>query len=302
MPAGDYELTPENIEKWVRKIVSDKKSSDPFKPNNLEEYVGQQKAKRIISIIVQAAKKDERPLPSTLITGPFGQGKTSLARIMADMYDTRIKLVDAATVNKNPLTKGTYIIDEIHNLSPDICDSLNILMDNNGTINIIGCSTNAGALPSAFRSRFRQVYLEPYSIKDINTILRNVVEKKGLYLESKALDNISKRSRLNPRSALQYLAFIFDIVTLQNSSYITVKITNDAFKELGVDEKGYLDRDYQYLNALPSDGRAVGLQYLSAVTSIDEETIKMEVEPYLLQQGLIDRTPKGRKRINMVNK
>lgn len=270
--------------------------SDPFKPQKLEDYIGQDKAKKIVSVIVQAALKDERPLPSTLISGPYGQGKTSLARIMADSYDPKIILLDAATINKNPITKGTYIIDEIHNLGSDICDSLNIRMDNND-IHIIGASTNPGALPAAFRSRFRQIHLEPYTTADIAQIIKNVVDRRKFTIDSARLREIAQRSRINPRAALNYLAHIFDLTTIKNTKVIKAETIKEAFKQLGVDNNGFLNRDYTYIKALPRDGSAVGLQYLSAITSIDAQTIEWEVEPYLLQQGVIDRTSKGRRLI-----
>lgn len=294
MSTKDFDLTPENAKKWLNQIRGDIDTNNPFKPQNLGEYIGQEKAKRIVSIMVQAALKDNHALPNTLITGPFGQGKTSLARIMADEFKSGIPLVDAASVNKNPFAKGTKIVDEIHNLAPDVCDTFNIGIDA-GDIHIIGCTTDPGDLPGAFRSRFRTIYLEPYSNADISTILKNVVTKKNLTIEPKVLDMIAKRSRLSPRYALNYLSFILDILTIKGGQVITSGIAQEAFKELGVDEDGFLARDYVYLKALPKDGRAVGLQFLSAVTSIDIKTIESEVEPYLLQQGLIDRTPKGRK-------
>ncbi len=291
-------LTPELVEKWLNKIRAVPiTKDDPFKPQSLEDYIGQEKAKKIVSVVVNAAIKEKRPLPNTLITGPYGQGKTSLARIMADTYERNIPLIDAASVNKTLITEGMYIVDEIHNLGADICDSLNIMLDNN-KLHIIGCSTNAGALPAAFRSRFRQIYLEPYTKADIAKIISRVIKVKELTIQTKSLEDIANRSRLNPRTALNYLAYVFDIASLQSARKITQEIVEDAFEQLGVDKYGFLSRDYAYLKALPRNGRAVGLQYLSAVTSIDPQTIEMEVEPYLLQQGLIDRTPKGRKLVN----
>jgi len=300
MPKGEFDFTPENLAKWVQELKDTKSKGDPFKPQNLEEFIGQEKAKRVASIIVQAALKDKRPLPSTMITGPYGQGKTTLARIMADSYDPKIRMYDAAYLNKNPIDEGTLIIDEIHNLGADTCDSLNILLDNN-SLHIIGCSTNPGALPAAFRSRFRSIYLEPYTEKDISTILKAVIAKRGFAIDTTSLTNLAKRSRLNPRFALNYLAFVFDLVTLKNTTIINSTLINSAFKELGVDSQGYSVRDFTYLKALPENGTPVGIQYLSAVTSIDEETIIGEIEPYLMQQGLVDRTPKGRKLIQAVS-
>lgn len=293
----EYSPSPEDITYYLQKIRGSTPTKDPFKPQNLEEYIGQTKAKKIVTTVVRAAIKDVRPLPNVLITAPYGQGKTSLARIMADMYQPDIPLVDAASVNKDLLSEGTYIVDEIHNLGPDICDSLNIMLDNN-SIHLIGCTVNEGALPAAFRSRFRQIYLEPYTVVNIADIINRVVKEKRLQIDANVLRDIARRSRLNPRTALNYLSYIFDITSLASAQKITQKILSEAFEQLGVDEHGFLNRDYLYLNALPKNGRAVGLQYLSAVTSIDSQTIEMEVEPYLLQMGLIDRTSRGRKLVN----
>jgi Holliday junction DNA helicase RuvB len=184
------------------------------------------------------------------------------------------------------------IIDEIHNLNPDVADSLNIILDQ-GNLRIIGCTTNPGALPSAFRSRFRSIHLEPYSVKDILAILSIATDKKGkTYLPSR-LNNIAVRSRFNPRVGLNYLATVFDWMAVNYQTSIEHFILDEVFIRLGVDQLGYTKRDKQYLAAFPED-RAVGIQYLSAVTGIDTTTIETEIEPYLMQTGLIDRTARGR--------
>src|ERR1041385_3232388 len=270
MPAGDFELTPENVSKWIKEFLNSQSQNDNiFSPQNLGEFIGQEKAKRVTSIFVEAALKDGRPLPNTMITGAYGQGKTTLARLMANAYDSSIRMYDAAYLNKNMVERGTFIIDEIHNLAADSCDSLNILLDNN-SVHIIGCSTNPGALPAAFRSRFRQIYLEPYTEAHIAAILKTVIDKKKLVIDKKTLADIAHRSRLNPRTAINYLSFMFDLATLKNTKKIDQAIVNNAFDELNINKDGYSKRDYAYLQALPADGRPVGLQYLSAVTSIDE--------------------------------
>lgn len=295
------DLTAANIAKWIDDLGRGSIESDPFKPQNFGDFVGQTKAKKVASIIIEAAKKDQRPLPNVLITGSFGQGKTSLARLMADAFDPSITLVDAVSINKEVPKKGTFIVDEIHNLSSDVCDSLNITIDDN-KIHLIGCSTNPGQLPAAFRSRFRQIYLEPYTVNNIADIIARVLIRKQISASANVLKEIATRSRYNPRVALNYLAFILDLATLKSTSTITLPILTEAFSELGVDKYGFLARDEEYIKAIPEDGRAVGLQYISAITSIDEKTIETEVEPFLMKMGLIDRTPRGRVRVPAIIK
>lgn len=265
---------------------------DIFTPSTFDEYIGQNNSKEIVKIIIEAAKIEHRYLPNIMIDGPYGTGKTTLARLVLRAYNGQDAVLDAASVNRTLPSKGVLIIDEIHNLNSDVADSLNILIDE-GKIHIIGCTTNPGALPSAFRSRFRSIHLEPYSVNDIQTILAHATDKKGkTYLESR-LSNIAARSRFNPRVGLLYLATIFDWMAVNHQTSIEHYIIDEVFVRLGVDRLGYTKRDRQYLAAIPED-RAVGIQYISAVTSIDTVTIETEIEPYLMQTGLIDRTARGR--------
>jgi Holliday junction DNA helicase RuvB len=270
--------------------------TDIFAPKTLDEFIGQAKAKKLVRVMVQAAKVENRPLPNTMISGPFGQGKSALARLMVELYGAKVPVIDGTSANKSVPDSGIVIIDEIHNLEPEICDTLNVMLDK-GIVHIVGCTTNPGALPAAFRSRFRSIYLEPYEIKDVTFILKNAVKRKGVTARTAFLTNVATRSRFNPRMALNYLALVFDIMAVKKSTVATRQIIDEAFTQLGVDKYGFQTRDYAYMHALPGDGRSVGLQYISAMIQIDEKTIEEEIEPFLMQMGLVDRSSRGRRKI-----
>lgn len=263
---------------------------DIFAPTSFAEYIGQEDAKALAQITLQAAKKDGRALPNMLIVGEYGLGKTSLARLIMQDYGEPVRLVDGASVNA-ALPSDHVILDEIHNLNPEVADSLNILIDSN-KVHIIGCTTDPGALPSAFRSRFRVLQLESYDVENLTEILNRVVRRKHVSATKAVLSQIALRSRFNARYALSNLSLVFDLLTINSQSTITSSLVKEAFKKLGVDSKGFLRRDYKFMAAL-SD-RPVGLQYLQAATGLDAKTIEEEVEPYLMKMGLLDRTPRGR--------
>jgi len=267
------------------------KIADIFAPTTFDEYIGQAKAKQTVSIMVDAALKEQRPIPNILIDGPFGLGKTTLATLILKRAGVEPTLVDGAAVAKNMPT-GTVIIDEIHNVPPDVCDSLNISLDQ-GLLTVVGCTTTLGALPAAFRSRFRQVHLDLYSVTDLTEILEKVANRKGIQSTKPLLTQVAKRSRFTARIAINYLATIFDYMAVKNETTLTSKTMKEVFDNLGLDEFGFLPRDYEYLKALNTE-QPVGLQYLEAMINVDKATIEEEIEPYLMRMGLINRTPRGR--------
>lgn len=266
------------------------------KPQNLNEFVGQVKAKRISEVIIKAASIEQRDLPNLLITGPYGQGKTSLARLITTEFGKPRNLLDADVVNKIIPVNQKVIIDEIHNLKPATCDTLNILLDQNRIL-IIGCTTSPGQLPPAFKSRFRVIELGPYTSQDIFKILKQALNKRGLVdVQSAVITEVVKRSRLNPRIALNYLRFILDLTTTKLLRRPLLPVVKEAFLLLEVDKRGLTSRDMLYLETIPKH-RPVGIKYIASKISIDEVTIEQEIEPYLMQLGLIDRTPQGRIRL-----
>lgn len=270
-------------------------SQNPFEPSSLKEYVGQERAKSLVDIMIKAAKVENRSLPNILISGSYGQGKTILAKLILKEANQTAKEIDGTSANRLPPSQGQVIIDEAHNLASEIMDTLNVYLDRGG-LHIIACTTNPGALTAPFRSRFRPIHLEPYTIKDLTIILKNVIIRKGYTTSKDHLEDIANRSRFTPRTALTNLALIFDIMAIKRERKTTNEILNEAFDNLGVDNVGFLERDRAYLEALPVD-RAVGLQYLSAIIGVDSTTIEEEIEPYLMRLGLVDRTSRGRVKI-----
>jgi holliday junction DNA helicase RuvB len=268
-----------------------------FTPQTFDEYIGQEEAKEILQIMANAARIEERSLPNLLIAGSAGLGKTTLAKIL--LKGEAYTFTDGNSVNVTyPSLSGYNIIDEIHNVKPDVCDTLNVVLDQ-GKLRIIGATTNPGMLPGPFRSRFRAVNLTPYTRNDLVRIMENVlIRKQTLTMERSFLKQIAAKSRRTPRTALKILSFIMDVMIVSQESNLSKDSYIKAINILGLDDDGLLPIDRRYLEAFPDNGQPVGLQFLAAVTGIDKETIENEVEPWLMTLKKINRTSRGRELVH----
>jgi Holliday junction DNA helicase RuvB len=278
------------------KILDVVSEINPFEPKNLKEFVGQENTKEVLQIIVDSANIEHRLIPNILLTGPYGHGKTTLAKIIARRHHKKIEITDgnlAATVIKPSKTK-IYIVDEAHNIPPQVADSYNILIDA-GELRIIACTTNPGNLSSAFRSRFRTLYLVNYTVEDITKIIKRAANRAKIKITNESVAILGKRSKCNPRNALNLLAFVQEVASLssQKEQKIPKESVQVALSKLGIDGLGLNSLDRKYLSLLKID-IPVGLQYISSVLAQDVATIQNEIEPYLIQGGFVERTARGR--------
>lgn len=269
---------------------------NPFEPQTFDDFVGQEFAKGILKIIVDSANKEKRLIPNILMTGAYGHGKTTLAKLVIQRHCKRIQLVDgsiAATIII-PSTDTVYIVDEAHNIPPQLADTYNILIDA-GQLRMVACTNKPGMLPAPFRSRFRSIYLGDYTLKNIGTILKNAAKRSKIKISEKAIIALAIRSKLNPRYALTLLDFMREIAVLEatNKPEITEEAVLGGALRLNIDTLGLTELDRKYLSLLRTDN-PVGLSYISSVLSVDVDTIQNEIEPYLMHLGLVERTPRGR--------
>jgi len=300
IPVPEFDLAGE-LAKAVeaRNSAEDNAPVNPLEPQTFSEFVGQSQAKEVLKIIVDAANMEERLIPNVLLTGAFGHGKTTLAKLIAKRHHKKVSIIDGANAANlvSPSPDRIYIIDEAHNIPAQVTDSFNILIDSN-QLRIIACTTNPGALPSPFRSRFRMVYLQEYSIENIALILQKASKRLGMTIQKPALEKISERSKLNPRMALSLLEFMREsTVVSKKKGSIGIDSVDKSLAQLEIDDQGLTAVDRKYLELL-SAVKPTGLQYLSSVLALDKDTIQEEIEPYLIRQNLVERTPKGRIKVN----
>ncbi|UOR77281.1 Holliday junction branch migration DNA helicase RuvB [Helicobacter pylori] len=295
-----------------------------LRPNLWEDFIGQEKIKSNLQISICAAKKRQESLDHMLFFGPPGLGKTSISHIIAKEMETNIKITAAPMIEKsgdlaailtNLQAKDILFIDEIHRLSPAIEEVLYPAMEDfrldiiigSGpaaqTIKIdlppftlIGATTRAGMLSNPLRDRFGMSFrMQFYSPSELALIIKKAAAKFNQDIKEESADEIAKRSRGTPRIALRLLKRVRDFALVKNSSLMDLNITLHALNELGVNELGFDEADLAYLSLLANaQGRPVGLNTIAASMREDEGTIEDVIEPFLLANGYLERTAKGR--------
>lgn len=296
-----------------------------LRPRRLVEYIGQQKVKENLSISIQAARKRGEAMDHVLLFGPPGLGKTTLAGIIASELGVSFKCAAGPTVEKRGDlvalltsldTNDVFFIDEIHRLHPAIEELLYPAMEDNCVdimigegpaarsirmplkpFTLVGATTRAGLLTAPLRGRFGIIHrLDMYSHEDLQIILNRSAQILGVVLEPEGAIEMASRARGTPRIANRLLRRVRDYAEVRHDGRITRQVAQEALEMLDVDAYGFDETDRRLLLTIIEkfQGGPVGIGSISAAINEEVETIEDVYEPYLMQIGFLERTPRGR--------
>lgn len=303
----------------------DVKIEGSLRPQYLKDYIGQEKAKEILKIYIEAAKQRQDALDHVLFYGPPGLGKTTLAGIIANEMGVNLKVTSGPAIEKpgemaailNNLQEGDLLfVDEIHRLNRQVEEvlypamedyAIDIMIGKGATarsirldlpkFTLVGATTRAGMLTAPLRDRFGVIHrLEFYSIEELKLIIQHSAKILNVEIDENGARELARRSRGTPRLANRILKRVRDFAQVKYDGMITEEVANIALDLLDVDKMGldHIDRNILTTMIEKFSGGPVGLDTLAAAIGEDSGTIEDVYEPYLIKNGFINRTPRGR--------
>jgi len=296
-----------------------------LRPQLLKDYIGQQKAKESLKVYIEAAKLRNEALDHVLLYGPPGLGKTTLAGIIANEMNVNIKITSGPAIEKpgemaailNNLQEGDILfVDEIHRLNRQVEEVLypamedfciDIMIGKGPTarsirldlphFTLVGATTRAGLLTAPLRDRFGVLHhLEYYTVEELTSIIMHSADVLNVFIEPEGAKELARRSRGTPRLANRILKRVRDFAQVKYDGVITKNVAVETLDILEVDKMGLdqIDRNILKTMIFKFSGKPVGLDTLAAAIGEDAGTIEDVYEPYLLKNGFINRTPRGR--------